>query len=70
MTYKAEIIGITNIITCETLTELYQALLDAQCVKNPTVKHALEMADALATHGEYMGTVAEDKRFTYIVRRY
>lgn len=69
MKYEVEIMGVSHVATCRDLVEVYVALRDSQCIKKWTIGEALEMADALITDGAYSGRMAEDRRWTYVVRR-
>ena len=67
--YKIEIPNVTNIATCQNLKEVYNALLDSQCMSNGTIHSVLEIADSLIEHGSYVGTVAYDKRYSYVIKK-
>ena len=68
MKYDIEVIGMTHVATCDNLVDVKKALLDAQCIKNPSIDQMLIMADELNTKKEYYGAFHGDTRFMFCVK--
>ena len=65
--YHIQISGYVDVGHFEKLTEVYDALIDSQCIRQMSIAQILRMADALNKDGIYQGKVAEDPRITYSI---